>query len=1044
MARITPNIPDPQDYGVTPGVSARPTSVGGRGFQIVGADQRIPMPAEFETGRALQEFSATLAQFGKAMESTWAAADQEKVDQFLLEMEKEEDQLIKLEREGGLPAGWNPRTQRYYHQRRAEDFADKFVQEKLSDPEILASLADPDQKDNATIRQKVFDLKNEFFKDLPSSLTTSLEFSKTFEDLTANAVDKVIQEGVKQTGINRKKATAHKFRLSLKRVLRETMTGGVHDALQEMGYAPMLLDRREDQTVEEQEVAVLDEVLNGLIDDYQGSHALMPGELSATVFTAIADVTQELVDIEDDDALDRLIEAVEAAEFKGTSMPDREELLAQMRNEATKLDNRLDLGGDMRSKLNDTIFETEFWSATQQETWFKNGYDREQVKGAVQARLKEQGYDEETVAYVSMKLADSYDQRFSTLRSKKEREETKNQAENYERFSVEFTKRDPTQVNFTFGYAKALLEDAAAKGEITRSQQQRLETIAANSIRLDSHIKEARKKYEDSFEIVVSRPIAEFAQFLMDNKEADYLQYADEETVELIRRTSEEVADHIAHAERLFYDGLKEWANSNQIYDEDGNNKLAEYARDELLPKIERELADKTKELNEGINPIYNEVRGKTRVVSADLMPGPESIEFATDAPSLRLPSGIQTEGAPIVQFFKDFRDTTENLREAGEDQQFVIGTVPELLGREGLQDSVDILGVLGAEQTGPVSLSSEVRGLERNRLASWITFGGANAIKDGRVVRTISVKNGEIVVGIEAYDSNGKRITEKEVATRYRGGRTGGGPTGTEIIPLEDMPEKSAQVIRTHAFLARQISGFTSEEVLAEGMKIAGGMVNLTEEEKQKIFGNSLTLTLSPDEMTEVLEYLDNPAGKEPNTKAHQVYGFLKTNYPDSVGEMRFQDWVERQAAIFKNRRIDQQNLATPATTDQAPTPTGQMTAPTATQAASEPESEPATFNKDTLINQQFERFPDEYPNVINQDGSVSNVLLAYNETPDGSFVVFPTMAGGRKLTGPEIQNIIQEESGRYPRFKTAEDALAFSKWAHSRVNADGTIQDF
>jgi len=511
-----------------------------------------------------------------------------------------------------------------------------------------------------------------------------------------------------------------------------------------------------------------------------------------------------------------------------------------------------------------------------------------------------------------MKLADSYDQRFSTLRSKKEREETKTQAENYERFSVEFTKRDPTKVNFTFGYAKAVLEDAAANGEITRSQQQRLETIAANSIKLDGHIKDARKKYEETFEIVVSRPIIEFAQFLMDNKEADYLQYADEETVELIRRTSEEVADHIDHAERLFYDGMKEWANSNQIYDEDGNNKLAEYARDELLPKIQRELADKTKELNEGINPIYNEVRGKTGVVSADLMPGPESIEFATDAPSLRLPSGIQTEGAPIVQFFEDFRDTTENLREAGEDQQFGIGTVPELLGKEGLQDSVDILGVLGADQTGPVSLSSEVRGLERHRLASWITFGAANAIKDGRVVRTISVENGEIVVGIEAYDSDGKRITEKEVATRYRGGKMGGGPTGTEVIPLEDMPEKSAQVIRTHAFLARQISGFTSEEVLAEGMKIAGGMVNLTEEEKQRIFGNSLTLTLSPDEVTEVLEYLDSPAGKEPNTKAHQVYGFLKTNYPDSVGEMRFQDWVARQATIFKNRRIDQEDIVT------------------------------------------------------------------------------------------------------------------------------------
>ena len=91
------------------------------------------------------------------------------------------------------------------------------------------------------------------------------------------------------------------------------------------------------------------------------------------------------------------------------------------------------------------------------------------------------------------------------------------------------------------------------------------------------------------------------------------------------------------------------------------------------------------------------------------------------------------------------------------------------------------------------------------------------------------------------------------------------------------------------------------------------------------------------------------------------------------------------------------------------------------------------------------FRIFPTKHPFVTNKDGTRSNVKLAtfsFGEGDKEMHYVIPTLVDGEQRT---IQEAIEIAKGmgldRYPKFKTAQEADAYSKKIHGSINERGFL---
>ena len=82
---------------------------------------------------------------------------------------------------------------------------------------------------------------------------------------------------------------------------------------------------------------------------------------------------------------------------------------------------------------------------------------------------------------------------------------------------------------------------------------------------------------------------------------------------------------------------------------------------------------------------------------------------------------------------------------------------------------------------------------------------------------------------------------------------------------------------------------------------------------------------------------------------------------------------------------------------------------------------------------------FPGKYPYVKNDDGSFSNVKTSVIGIDD-MFYVIPTMRDGNQYSVKEATDIaIKEGINKYPKYKTQEDAVNFSKNIHDKIDRLG-----
>ena len=76
---------------------------------------------------------------------------------------------------------------------------------------------------------------------------------------------------------------------------------------------------------------------------------------------------------------------------------------------------------------------------------------------------------------------------------------------------------------------------------------------------------------------------------------------------------------------------------------------------------------------------------------------------------------------------------------------------------------------------------------------------------------------------------------------------------------------------------------------------------------------------------------------------------------------------------------------------------------------------------------------FPSKHPMVRNPDGTTSNVKMMTVEI-DGKHYVLPSMVGGRQLNADAaVAHAKRLGLGKYPVFKTADEALKFSRERHA-----------
>lgn len=89
-----------------------------------------------------------------------------------------------------------------------------------------------------------------------------------------------------------------------------------------------------------------------------------------------------------------------------------------------------------------------------------------------------------------------------------------------------------------------------------------------------------------------------------------------------------------------------------------------------------------------------------------------------------------------------------------------------------------------------------------------------------------------------------------------------------------------------------------------------------------------------------------------------------------------------------------------------------------------------------------QYTKFPTQHPFVQNADGSSSNVRLGTFGYDDKQYVI-PTMVGGKQLSDDEaFQTAKQYGIDKYPSFNKVEQADAWARKYHSKVQPDGTIK--
>ena len=82
---------------------------------------------------------------------------------------------------------------------------------------------------------------------------------------------------------------------------------------------------------------------------------------------------------------------------------------------------------------------------------------------------------------------------------------------------------------------------------------------------------------------------------------------------------------------------------------------------------------------------------------------------------------------------------------------------------------------------------------------------------------------------------------------------------------------------------------------------------------------------------------------------------------------------------------------------------------------------------------------FPGEYPYVVNEDGSRSNIRTTTVGVDDRHYVL-PSMVQGTQYYGGEPFDIAKSYGlHKYPSFETPEEADAYSRYIHDKVDEQG-----
>ena len=96
-------------------------------------------------------------------------------------------------------------------------------------------------------------------------------------------------------------------------------------------------------------------------------------------------------------------------------------------------------------------------------------------------------------------------------------------------------------------------------------------------------------------------------------------------------------------------------------------------------------------------------------------------------------------------------------------------------------------------------------------------------------------------------------------------------------------------------------------------------------------------------------------------------------------------------------------------------------------------------------MPNLKYRVFPTNHPFVTNDNGSVSNVVLASFGigTPENpKFVVVPTMVEGKQLDAKEAISLASSKGLKnYPTFTSQEEADVWARENHANINERGWL---
>lgn len=877
MARITPDIPDPTPFGITTEITARPTTVGQRPFGVVGADRRIPMPEAFQIGGALQQFSATLAQFGKAMESTWVQQEQDEVDEFLKQIEEEEKTLFDIERAGGLPKGWNPRTIRYYNVRQADKYSREFMSQVNTDAELQAALADPGmgrEEAKAKLRQA----KDKFFTDnIPPGLSADIDFSRVWSANTEDFVDKTIQNGLKKAGEARVQSNIQDATGDMRLMFRAVGQMMVLERLEELDLNTEFSD--EEGVIPDEDAAAA-ELLNGYLDDLVKHNNLNPGELSDIFAQAFAGEAKLAFESQDLPELQRLQEFLEEQEFRGISSKVIERMQADIDAQVEETESALADHYSVDNIVNRGVKDGRLWMFSKIQAWSKQeGFSVEDLAKEIDAYLNKEGINEpivrDNIFYSLRELGENI---LRSDEAETDRVEKEAQNDEFERIDDLL---NPDHLG-RYGFVPAhILDDIDNNTILSNTQKNTLRSKAAQVSQIASTVANEVRWANGSDGPVTSLtntilgPLDRAIEVADEGSELLFNLKADRERIarELQTKYSEEIRKRISG-----------WLENNQRFTEGEDGEFVDNFlnyRSQLMVEMQEMYKEEIAKDLESTSRAVSQVRSE---YGSDVFGAGEGF-----AVTFKQPDKVEVEGENLL--FKALTQVQKSSVDAeGRPVPIQVGTVAEAL-KESFEDPEDgdfLFKLADPDRKGPLNIPPSAIDIPNVQEKDFVSL--SVSVENGQVVFEGTKKKRKFNKQTEEYEDQ----TEKYVAT----------------------PEESEYFIGL-AFNMKRLTGFTPEEFLTESIVIGGNSVKMAPEQFNRAFNNPAAVVLGEKDIKGFSTAIKVDRARETGDDessvskiaAAVVYRKYAERFPDVYGSMSLEEFITRQHAMLIARELENEN---------------------------------------------------------------------------------------------------------------------------------------